>query len=103
MIALLFFIVTLIYLFPLLQGLILLPLDLLISNYPPWFSPGTILLKNPYMQDSVVQLFPWRHLTFMSLTQGIIPLWNPYQHMGMPFMASLKPMVWYPGNILFLL
>ena len=103
MIAVLFFIVALIYLFPLLQGLILLPLDLLISNYSPWLSPATILLKNPYMQDSVVQLFPWRHLTFSSLTQGIIPLWNPYQHMGMPFMAGLKPMVFYPLNLLFIL
>lgn len=94
---------SLIYLFPLLQGLILLPLDLLISNYQPWYSPGTILLKNPYMQDSIIQLFPWKHLVFQSLTQGIIPLWNPYQFLGMPFMASLKPMVFYPLNILFIL
>lgn len=98
-----FLLLTLVYLFPLTQGLILLPLDLLISNYSPWYSPGTILLKNPYMQDSIVQLFPWRHLVFQSLTNNIIPLWNPYQNMGVPFMASLKPMVFYPLNLLFVL
>jgi hypothetical protein len=99
---LLFFCLTLVYLFPLLQGLILLPLDLLISNYLPWYNPGTILLKNPYMQDSVIQLFPWRHLAFQSLTQGIIPFWNPYQLLGSPFLANMKSMVFYPLNIFFL-
>ena len=92
---------TSVYLFPLFQGLILLPLDLLISQYAPWASPYTILLKNPYMQDSVVQLFPWRHFVFESLTSGMIPLWNPYQFLGGPFMASIKPLVFYPLNIFF--
>ncbi len=98
-----FFFLTLVLLWPLTKGLILLPLDLLISNYRPWYSPGTILLKNFYMQDSIVQLFPWKHFVFTSLTNGVIPFWNPYQHLGMPFMASMKPMVWYPLNILYLL
>lgn len=97
-----FFCLTVIYLFPLLQGLILLPLDLLIGNYGPWYSPGTILLKNPYMQDSVVQLYPWRHLVYESLINGIIPFWNPYQHLGAPFMANPKTMVFYPLNLLFI-
>lgn len=96
------FLLTIVYLFPLLQGLILLPLDLLINNYYPWYSPATILLKNSYMQDSIIQLFPWRHLVFESLTKGIIPIWNPYQGLGMPFMANLKPMVFYPLNIFFI-
>lgn len=103
LITIFFFCLTLIYLFPLTQGLILLPLDLLISNYSPWYSPGTILLKNSYMQDSIVQLYPWKHLVFQSLQNGIIPFWNPYQNMGMPFMASMKPAVFYPLNILYAL
>ncbi len=91
------------YIYPIFQGLILLPLDLLVTNSSPWRLAGTILLKNPYMQDSVIQMFPWRHLTFTSLTSGILPLWNPYQLMGMPFMASMKSLVFYPANLLFLL
>src|ERR1041385_1090888 len=95
-ISFLFLCLTVVYLFPLLQSLILLPLDLLISNYSPWYLPNTILLKNPYMQDSIIQLFPWRHLVYQSLTQGIIPFWNPYQQLGLPFMATIKPLVFYP-------
>lgn len=98
-----FFVLTVIYLFPLLQGLILLPLDMLVSNYAPWYSPGQILVKNPYMQDSIIQLFPWKHLVFQSFQINMIPFWNPYQLMGTPFMASMKPMVFYPLNILFIL
>lgn len=102
LIPFIFLIMALIYLFPFLQGLILLPLDLLVSKYTPWYVPGTILLKNPYMQDSIVQLFPWKHLVFQALTRGIIPFWNPYQFLGLPFMANVKTMVFYPLNILFI-
>jgi hypothetical protein len=99
-----FFCLTLLFLFPLTKkGLILLPLDLLISNYRPWYSPAQILLKNPFMQDSIIQLYPWKHLVFQSFRQKIIPFWNPYQHLGAPFMANMKSMVFYPLNILFLL
>lgn len=89
--------------YPMLQGLVLLPLDLLVSNYAPWHWASTILLKNPFMQDSIIQLFPWRHMAFTSLTGGIIPFWNPYQFGGMPFMAGMKSMVFYPFNLLFVL
>ncbi len=102
LIIIVFFALTLIYLFPLLQGLVLLPLDMLVSNYSPWYSPGEILVKNPYMQDSIVQLFPWKHLVFQSFQNLMIPFWNPYQLMGMPFMAGMKPMVFYPLNIFYL-
>ncbi len=98
---LIFCALSLIFIYPIFQGLILLPLDLLVSNYSPWHFAGTILLKNPFMQDSIMQLFPWRHLTYEALTSGIIPFWNPYQFMGMPFMAAMKPMVFYPLNIFF--
>ena len=46
-------------------------------------------------------MYPWHRLTYLSLIKGIIPLWNPYQFAGMPFMAGLKPMVFYPFNLLF--
>ena len=92
-----------IYLYPIFSGLIILPLDLLVSNSGPWHYAGQILLKNPFMLDSIIQMFPWKHLTFSALTSGILPLWNPYQFMGIPFMAAMKPLVFYPANILFVL
>lgn len=91
-----------VYIYPVFQGLVLLPLDLLVSNSPPWVLASQILIKNSYMLDSVIQIFPWRHLTFTSLTHGIIPLWNPYQLTGLPFMAGMKTMVFYPLNLLFI-
>lgn len=94
---------SLVFIYPVFQGLVLLPLDLLVSNSAPWFLANQILIKNSYMLDSITQLFPWRHLTFTSLTNGIVPLWNPYQFSGLPFMAGFKPMVFYPLNVLFFL
>lgn len=102
LVAALFFLLTCIFLYPLKDGLILLPLDLLVSSYAPWFMAGQILLKNPYMQDAILQYFPWHHLVFESFRTGIIPFWNPYQMMGMPFMAGTKPMVFYPTNIFYI-
>ena len=91
-----------VYIYPVFQGLILLPLDLLVSNSAPWLYASTILLKNPFMVDSITQMYPWHRMTYESLTRGVLPLWNSYQLMGMPFMASMKPMVFYPANILFI-
>ena len=96
-----FIALTGIFIYPIFQGLILLPLDLLVSNYAPWLLANTILLKNPFMQDSVIQMFPWRHLTYESLTSGVLPFWNPFQFLGMPFMAGGKSLVFYPANIFF--
>lgn len=91
-----------IYIFPIFSGLVLLPLDLLVINSSPWHLAATLLLKNPFMVDSIIQMFPWRHLTFISLIHGTVPLWNPYQFMGVPFMAGMKPLVFYPANLLFI-
>lgn len=93
---------SLIFIYPIFQGLILLPLDLLVCNFSPWLLANQILIKNAYMLDSITQMYPWRHMTFTSLLSGRIPLWNPYQFTGMPFMAGLKSMVFYPLNFLFL-
>src|SRR5512143_2284211 len=60
---------------------------------PPW---------NPLMYDSVGQFYPWRHFAAESLRGGGIPLWNPYQFSGAPFVANSQSAVLYPGNLLFL-
>jgi len=104
LVSIVLFCLTLIYLFPLVQGLILLPLDFLVTHYSPWaaYHENTILVKNPYMQDSIAQMFPWKHLVYESFQNGILPLWNPYQFMGMPFLAGMKPMVFYPLNLFYI-
>jgi hypothetical protein len=42
-----------------------------------------------------------RILTGEFLTQGMLPLWNPYIFGGMPLLASIYPGVLYPPNWLF--
>src|SRR4051812_35893588 len=35
--------------------------------------------------------------------QGEIPLWNPYNYAGLPFLAQWNTMVLYPGSLIYLL
>lgn len=58
---------TILLYWPMVKGLVLLPLDLLLHSYPPWAAPGTLLVKNPYMQDSIVQMYPWKQFVFSSV------------------------------------
>ncbi len=95
-----FIVLTGFYLRPMFSGLILLPIDLLITNVTPWNLAGTILVKNTFMQDSIVQMYPWKAVTFGAIKTFSIPFWNPYQLTGIPFMASLKPMVFYPFTMI---
>ena len=39
---------------------------------------------------------------FGELSHGRLPLWNPYQFCGYPFVAALQSAVFYPPNLLFL-
>ena len=38
-----------------------------------------------------------------TLHQGFLPLWNPYQFCGTPFVANSQSAVFYPLNLLFVL
>lgn len=61
------------------------------ENRPSW---------NPLMYDSVGQFYPWRKFAADSVHLGTIPLWNPYQFCGTPFLANSQSAVLYPGNLL---
>jgi hypothetical protein len=62
------------------------------ENRPPW---------NPLMYDSVGQFYPWRSFAAETLRAGTIPLWNPYQFCGTPFVANSQSAALYPGNLLY--
>src|SRR5262249_17538813 len=53
--------------------------------------------------DFFVQLYPMMHGASRALLQGNLPLWNPYQLCGMPFLATVLYGGFYPFNVLFLL
>lgn len=58
---------------------------------------------NPLQWDAIAQFYPWRVFYARSMRSGVIPLWNPYQFCGTPFLANAQSAVLYPLNILFVI
>lgn len=88
---------------PILRGEVLSPADLLLKSAPwrqaapPDFEPANALLS-----DYVYQMRPWRSFTVSSLKAGRIPLWDPHNYAGAPFLGNGQSAVLYPLNLLFL-
>ena len=87
----------------------LLPADLLVQ-FEPWRSHLSederldLLIEahwDPLVWDGIAQFYPWRRFAAESLRGGVIPLWNPYQFCGTPFLANGQSAVLYPLNLLF--
>lgn len=83
---------------------VLLPADLL-RDIAPWRSPSstTIVPWVPLQWDGIAEFYPWRLFAARTLHQGYLPLWNPYQFCGTPFVANSQSAVFYPLNLLFVL
>jgi hypothetical protein len=48
--------------------------------------------------DGRNQFYGWRAYGFAEVRAGRFPLWNPYEFLGMPFVASLQSAMFYPAN-----
>ncbi len=86
-------------------GQALLPADLLIQ-FEPWKSQvasAAYVHWDPLVWDGIAQYFPWRAFAAESLRSGILPLWNPYQFCGTPFIANGQSAVFYPLNLMFVI
>lgn len=103
----LFLILVCIFLWkPIFRGDALLPGDYL-AQMSPW---NTVVKPsdpppqwNPLQWDAIVQFYPWRVFYTRSMAAGHIPLWNPHQFCGTPFLANGQSAVLYPFNAVFLL
>jgi len=87
----------------LLPGRALLPADLLVQ-FEPWRSQVTARPQAQWdalVWDGIAQYYPWRQFAGESLRAGHLPLWNPYQFCGTPFLANGQSAVLYPLNLLF--
>jgi len=88
---------------PILRGEVLSPADLLLKSAPwrqaapPDFEPANALLS-----DYVYQMRPWRSFTVSSLKAGRIPLWDPHNYAGAPFLGNGTSAVLSPLTLLFL-
>ncbi|MBL8144807.1 MAG: hypothetical protein JNL34_00365, partial [Anaerolineae bacterium] len=56
---------------------------------------------NHLLSDLVLQNMQWKSFTLESLRQGEIPLWNPHQFSGIPFLAAGQQSALYPFSILY--
>ncbi len=84
-------------------GQALLPVDLLVQ-FEPWrsYTAASVTAHwDPLVWDGIAQYYPWRAFAAECLRSGHLPLWNPYQFCGAPFLANGQSAVLYPLNILF--
>ncbi|MCE5239803.1 YfhO family protein [bacterium] len=51
--------------------------------------------------DSMAQFYPWRLLLHRAAQSGELPLWNPYQFCGYPFVGNGQSAMFYPPNWLY--
>lgn len=65
-----------------------------VLTYWPAFSSGR--LPGGELSDTVAQGYPFFSYTAERLSQGHLPLWNPYVLCGIPFYESFSAPVFYP-------
>ncbi len=102
-------VIVLLFFFPIFKGNIPFPGDLLVGEYSPYSSnsyfgiaPGGVPNKAQGF-DIIRMTFPWKEFAIESLETWQIPLWNPYNFSGTPFMANFQSGVFYPFNLLLLI
>ncbi len=56
---------------------------------------------NALVSDLILQNYQWKSFIRESISKGEIPLWNPYQFSGIPFLAAGQQSTLYPFSILY--
>lgn len=67
------------------------------------FPEVTLGLKTFVHRDFGLFGYPLAHYHKDCFWRGEIPLWNPYNNAGLPFLAQWNTMVLYPGSLIYLL
>ncbi len=60
------------------------------------FAPVLLRGETFALGDVPDQFLPWRVFTSEEISEGRIPLWNPYTFCGSPFLANMQSAVLYP-------
>jgi O-antigen/teichoic acid export membrane protein len=107
--ALLFFLPLIAFWSQTVGGRTLLPAENL-YQYEPYASyrdqtgaeqPPPDIPQNHLLSDLVLQNYQWKSFILDNLRQGEIPLWNPHQFSGIPFLAAGQHSALYPFNLLY--
>lgn len=84
----------------------LLPVDAL-YQFEPYRSGATIYgnptAHNPLLLDLVLENLVWKMFFVDTIRAGNLPLWNPYQFTGQPFLANGQHSALYPLTWIFFL
>jgi O-antigen/teichoic acid export membrane protein len=85
----------------------LLPADNLLAM-EPWRSAAAQfgaaeppVPHNKLLDDLVLENYPWKKFILESLAARELPLWNPYQFAGLPFLAAGQHSALYPFSAIF--
>src|SRR5688572_2758975 len=105
MIALLFLLPLVMFWPQTLGGRTLLPTENL-YQYEPYATYREVVgapdvPHNHLVSDLVLQNMQWKLFIRQQLAQGEIPLWNPYQFSGIPFLAAGQQSALYPFSLLY--
>ena len=77
---------------------------LLILSVLIFFSKVILSGKPLFGSDFVLQFYPWKKFIYDYVqSHGSLPLWNPYQFAGTPFIANIQASMFYPLGLLFYL
>jgi hypothetical protein len=79
----------------------LLPANLLHDIFPWRSTRSGVVPWNVLQFDGITQFYPWRLFASRTWHRGYVPLWNPHQFCGTPFLANGQSAVLYPPNLLF--
>jgi hypothetical protein len=82
------------------------PGNYLVAWFEPWKTyssvHGTLTISHkPVGSDIFRTFYPFKTLAIDMIKKQTLPLWNPYNGSGMPFMAKMFNYVFHPFNILF--
>jgi hypothetical protein len=68
-----------------------------------WFAPVLFGGQSFVYRDFAYFGYPMAFHHRDAFWQGELPLWNPLNHCGLPFLAQWNAMVFYPGSLIYLL
>ncbi|HEV8638861.1 MAG TPA: oligosaccharide flippase family protein [Chloroflexota bacterium] len=85
---------------------VLLPADVL-YRIPPWSglpeAAAHPVPHNSLIADAILQNVAWKSFARAAFARGELPLWNPYEYAGLPFLAGGQSGSLYPLGALFYL
>lgn len=85
------------------SGQMLSPADLIFDLDPLWWPLAPADYGGPsnaLLTDQVVQFLPWQLFARQWLSQGKLPLWNPYNDAGLPFVGNAQSAIFSPFHLM---